>query len=140
MCEQFVPPERRQAAPAAGGAAQACGGVRVVDKQLRNLWSVGYIHLVLPRACVVHVARHPMDAGAVWRAGAVLGLGQSARASRCVLESHVFVATPHAGLSCYAQPFFSPLLSWSWDLRHIASYLNVTWRLAEHWDRTLPGR
>lgn len=35
--------------------------VRIVDKMLRNLWLVGYIQLLLPRSCVVHVARHPLD-------------------------------------------------------------------------------
>jgi hypothetical protein len=31
------------------------------DKMLRNLWLLGYIQLILPRSCVVHVLRHPMD-------------------------------------------------------------------------------
>ena len=33
----------------------------IIDKMLRNIWLVGYIHMVLPRACVVHVMRHPLD-------------------------------------------------------------------------------
>lgn len=36
---------------------------RIVDKMLRNLWHVGYIDLMLPGAKVVHVMRHPLDAG-----------------------------------------------------------------------------
>jgi hypothetical protein len=32
-----------------------------VDKMLRNLWLLGYIQLILPHSCVVHVLRHPMD-------------------------------------------------------------------------------
>jgi hypothetical protein len=32
-----------------------------VDKMLRNLWLVGYIQMLLPRACILHVARHPLD-------------------------------------------------------------------------------
>ncbi|KAG2487977.1 hypothetical protein HYH03_013417 [Edaphochlamys debaryana] len=35
---------------------------RIVDKMLRNLWLLGYIQLVLPHACLVHVVRHPLDA------------------------------------------------------------------------------
>lgn len=27
-----------------------------------NLWRVGHILLMLPRACVIHAARHPLDA------------------------------------------------------------------------------
>ncbi|GFH12823.1 uncharacterized protein HaLaN_08581 [Haematococcus lacustris] len=73
---------------------------------LHNLWLVGHIQLLLPDACVVHVARHPLD----------------------------------AGLSCYAQPFASPGMAWSWDLGHIAAQINMTWRLAQHWEATLPGR
>ncbi|KAG2433432.1 hypothetical protein HXX76_008490 [Chlamydomonas incerta] len=37
--------------------------LRVVDKMLRNLWLIGYIQLLLPGACLVVVARHPLDAG-----------------------------------------------------------------------------
>lgn len=33
----------------------------IVDKMLRNMWLVGYIHWLLPDACVLHVARHPLD-------------------------------------------------------------------------------
>ena len=36
---------------------------RIVDKMLRNLWLAGYIQLMLPEACIVHVVRHPLDAG-----------------------------------------------------------------------------
>eukprot|EP00803_Ostreobium_quekettii_P003862 evm.model.scf_167.2 EVM.evm.TU.scf_167.2 scf_167:27778-36670(-) len=40
------------------------GGVaRTVDKMLRNVWNLGYIHLMLPDSCIIHAARHPMDAG-----------------------------------------------------------------------------
>ena len=34
---------------------------RIVDKMLRNAFNLGYIQLTLPKACVVHVVRHPMD-------------------------------------------------------------------------------
>jgi hypothetical protein len=27
-----------------------------------NLWRVGHVLLMLPRACIVHTARHPLDA------------------------------------------------------------------------------
>jgi hypothetical protein len=37
--------------------------LRIVDKMLRNLWLVGYIDLLVPRARIVHVMRHPLDAG-----------------------------------------------------------------------------
>lgn len=37
------------------------GPQRIVDKMLRNLWLVGYIQMLVPRSCIVHVARHPMD-------------------------------------------------------------------------------
>ena len=33
-----------------------------VDKMLRNLWLVGYIQMLLPESCIVHVMRHPLDA------------------------------------------------------------------------------
>ncbi|PNG99777.1 hypothetical protein TSOC_014439, partial [Tetrabaena socialis] len=36
--------------------------LRIVDKMLRNLWLFGYIQLLLPRSCLVHVVRHPLDA------------------------------------------------------------------------------
>ncbi|GMH32237.1 hypothetical protein BSKO_00071 [Bryopsis sp. KO-2023] len=36
---------------------------RIVDKMLRNAWNVGYIHLMLPDSCIIHAARHPLDAG-----------------------------------------------------------------------------
>ncbi|KAL6749787.1 P-loop containing nucleoside triphosphate hydrolase protein [Haematococcus lacustris] len=94
------------------GSGSGSGGrqegpvVRIVDKMLHNLWLVGHIQLLLPDACVVHVARHPLD----------------------------------AGLSCYAQPFASPGMAWSWDLGHIAAQINMTWRLAQHWEATLTGR
>ncbi|GFH25265.1 uncharacterized protein HaLaN_23202 [Haematococcus lacustris] len=31
-------------------------------------------------------------------------------------------------------------MAWSWDLGHIAAQINMTWRLAQHWEATLPGR
>lgn len=37
------------------------GPMRIVDKMLRNLWLIGYIQMLLPKSCIVHVARHPMD-------------------------------------------------------------------------------
>lgn len=81
---------------------------RIVDKMLRNLWLVGYIHMLLPKSCIVHVVRHPMD----------------------------------VAMSCYAQPFgySASALAWSWDLAAIASQLQMTWDLAEHWEEQLPGR
>lgn len=81
---------------------------RIADKMLRNLWLVGYIHMLLPNACIVHVVRHPMD----------------------------------VALSCYAQPFgySAAALAWSWDMSAIASQLQMTWELAEHWAEQLPGR
>lgn len=42
---------------AAGDGSQ----LHTVDKMLRNLWLVGYIHMLLPQSCILHVARHPMD-------------------------------------------------------------------------------
>jgi len=33
----------------------------VVDKMLRNVWNVGYITMMLPKACIIQVVRHPMD-------------------------------------------------------------------------------
>ncbi len=33
----------------------------VVDKMLRNVWNVGYISMMLPKACIIQVVRHPMD-------------------------------------------------------------------------------
>ena len=46
--------------------------LRIIDKMLRNLWLVGYIDLLVPKAKIIHVMRHPMDAGVemcghVWR-------------------------------------------------------------------------
>ena len=34
---------------------------RIVDKMLRNAFNLGYIQLALPRACVIHTMRHPLD-------------------------------------------------------------------------------
>jgi hypothetical protein len=38
-----------------GPAAAAASPARIVDKMLRNLWLVGYIHMLLPHSCIVHV-------------------------------------------------------------------------------------
>lgn len=40
---------------------QGRNATRIVDKMLRNAFNLGYIQLTLPKACVVHVVRHPMD-------------------------------------------------------------------------------
>ena len=45
-----------------------------------------------------------------------------------------------SGLSCYAQPFGYNGIAWAWDLLEIASQINMTHRLADHWDLTHPGR
>lgn len=37
------------------------GVSRIVDKMLRNNYNVGYAQIVLPRACVIHAVRHPLD-------------------------------------------------------------------------------
>ncbi|GAX74981.1 hypothetical protein CEUSTIGMA_g2427.t1 [Chlamydomonas eustigma] len=37
--------------------------IKIVDKMLRNIWLVGYIDMLIPKAKIVHVMRHPMDAG-----------------------------------------------------------------------------
>ena len=37
------------------------GVARIVDKMLRNNYNVGYVQIVLPRACVIHAVRHPLD-------------------------------------------------------------------------------
>lgn len=34
---------------------------RTVDKMLNNVLNLGFIKLVLPSACLVHITRHPMD-------------------------------------------------------------------------------
>lgn len=34
---------------------------RIVDKMLRNAFNLGYIQLTLPKACIVHTVRHPLD-------------------------------------------------------------------------------
>ena len=34
---------------------------RIVDKMLRNAFNLGYIQLALPRSCVIHTVRHPLD-------------------------------------------------------------------------------
>jgi hypothetical protein len=80
----------------------------IVDKMLRNLWLVGYIHMLLPKACILHVVRHPMD----------------------------------VAMSVYAQPFgySTSALAWTWDLAAIATQLQMTWEIAEHWEEQLPGR
>lgn len=33
----------------------------IVDKMLRNAWNIGYIMVVLPKSCLIHVMRHPLD-------------------------------------------------------------------------------
>jgi uncharacterized protein Usg len=84
------------------------GPQKIVDKMLRNLWLVGYIQMLVPAACIVHVVRHPLD----------------------------------VALSCYAQPFgySAATLGWAWDLDDIASQIEMTWELADHWEQELPGR
>jgi hypothetical protein len=88
--------------------SSATAPARIVDKMLRNLWLVGYIHMLLPESCIVHVMRHPMD----------------------------------VALSCYAQPFgySGSAMAWSWDLAAIATQIEMTWEVAEHWEQHLPGR
>jgi tetratricopeptide (TPR) repeat protein len=39
----------------------ANGKVRVIDKLLGNFIRVGLIHLMLPNARIIHIARHPLD-------------------------------------------------------------------------------
>lgn len=34
---------------------------RIVDKMLRNAFNLGYMQLTLPRACILHTVRHPLD-------------------------------------------------------------------------------
>ncbi len=34
---------------------------RIVDKMLRNAFNLGYVQLTLPKACVLHTVRHPLD-------------------------------------------------------------------------------
>ena len=34
---------------------------KIVDKMLRNAFNLGYIQLALPRSCVIHTVRHPLD-------------------------------------------------------------------------------
>lgn len=54
--------DQKQASTAASGtAAGGSSSTHIADKMLRNLWLVGYIHMLLPNACILHVARHPMD-------------------------------------------------------------------------------
>jgi hypothetical protein len=100
----------KQASTPASETADASSSqdLHIVDKMLRNMWLVGYIHMLLPNACILHVARHPMD----------------------------------VAMSCYAQPFgySTSALAWAWDLTSIASQLQMTWELAEHWEQQLPGR
>lgn len=52
-----------QSVVAAAEAGPAGGILHIVDKMLRNLYLLGYVRLVLPDACIIHAARHPMDAG-----------------------------------------------------------------------------
>lgn len=41
--------------------AQGRNVTRIVDKMLRNAFNLGYIQLTLPKACIVHAVRHPLD-------------------------------------------------------------------------------
>ena len=34
---------------------------RIVDKMLRNAFNLGYVQLTLPKACILHTVRHPLD-------------------------------------------------------------------------------
>jgi hypothetical protein len=97
----------RTASSAGGkGAGKGKNVKRIVDKMLRNLWLVGYIDLMLPKSVIIHVKRHPMD----------------------------------AGMSCYAQPFGYAGMPWAWDLKDIAYQINMTFRIAKHWDQHYPKR
>ncbi len=46
---------------AAGLAARAPGMAHVTDKMPANFLQIGLVHLILPNAKIVHVARHPLD-------------------------------------------------------------------------------
>ena len=41
--------------------AKAPGAVRIVDKTIANFFCAGLIHLVLPKARIIHMVRDPMD-------------------------------------------------------------------------------
>lgn len=43
--------------------ASKAGARFVLDRMLPNLWSVGFIAMSLPDACILHVERHPADQG-----------------------------------------------------------------------------
>lgn len=53
--KQYVQDMRAKVPPSRSNATH------VVDKMLRNSWNVGYISMMLPRACIIQVVRHPMD-------------------------------------------------------------------------------
>lgn len=41
--------------------AHLANATRIVDKMLRNAWNIGAIGIMLPRACIIHATRHPLD-------------------------------------------------------------------------------
>lgn len=42
-------------------APEGVNPLRVVDKMLANAWHLGNIAVMMPKACLVHVVRHPLD-------------------------------------------------------------------------------
>ncbi|KAL4419928.1 hypothetical protein ABPG75_007026 [Micractinium tetrahymenae] len=40
---------------------EALNATWLVDKNLGNAWHIGYIALMMPRACILHAVRHPAD-------------------------------------------------------------------------------
>ena len=92
------------------------------------------------RSRIIHVMRHPMDAGVDKKCVPVLPMIHTFESSYMVFAPYAPLRPALSGLSCYAQPFGYNGISWAWDLKDIAAQINMTHRLAEHWDTTHPGR
>ena len=45
-----------------------------------------------------------------------------------------------AAMSCYGQPFGYAGMPWAWDLKDIAHQINMTFKIAKHWDQYYPNR
>ena len=58
-CTCFI--ESRTVAEQAWHLVQMRNVTRIVDKMLRNAFNLGYIQLALPRSCIIHTVRHPLD-------------------------------------------------------------------------------
>jgi hypothetical protein len=116
-----------------------------------NIWRVGHILLMLPRACIVHAARHPLDAALscyaqpfaysavpwAWDLDTIADqVRQVARRLRLAPEPRARVQTRMRGSSAARLSRGRA----AWARAGPPPQVENVWALAEHWEAAAPGR